>query len=722
MLNYFLIWSWMVVSPYQSVTLSAPAETPLGTPIVIKWDKVIGQSDFITIVPKGTAEGTYESYEYAKKNSWEINAPDQEGDYEIRYLSGESGYPTLARKALKVTPVSSSLEAPASVVAGSAIEVRWEGPNGQGDFITIVEPNRPEGEYGHYVYTKKGNPISIPAPDVPGEYELRYATGKTYRTLARARVKVGGASASLEAPAVAVAGSKIEIAWTGPDNAGDFLTIVKKGAPEKTYNDYVYTKKGSPIEMTAPEESGDYEIRYLTGGSEITLTSIPLQVGGSEATVSIADKVTAGSEVAVTWTGPDNSGDYLTIVPEGAPQGTYEKYVYTKAGSPATMMAPETPGRFEVRYLSARKGFILAKMAFEVTAVTASLKAPKEAVAGTVIDIGWEGPGNRYDYISIAPPNSPNDDWSRYQYIHDYNPLAFTLPIEPGDYELRYATGQTSTILARFKIKVTPAALEPGSLRVVWDSQDRMNLGSDVGLELILDASGSMLQRLEGKRRIEIAKAVLTDLVTQKVPAGTPVAIRVFGHKEADSCRTDLEMPLSELDPAKAASLIGKIQAMNLAKTPIADSLAQVANDLAGVKGMRLVVLITDGEETCGGDPAEAIRRLKEQGIDVRVNIVGFAIDDQSLKQSFKLWAELGDGDYFDASGAEQLSQSLASALQIPFDIFNGQGQKVAEGLVGGPAVAIPAGTYEIRTRETNPRTLKAVEVSPKQEQTATLR
>lgn len=82
----------------------------------------------------------------------------------------------------------------------------------------------------------------------------------------------------------------------------------------------------------------------------------------------------------------------------------------------------------------------------------------------------------------------------------------------------------------------------------------------------------------------------------------------------SDACRTDLEMPLGPLNAASATSLVGGIQAMNLAKTPIAASLEQVANDLAGVKGQRVFVLITEGEETCCGDPAENILQLQEAG------------------------------------------------------------------------------------------------------------
>ena len=79
---------------------------------------------------------------------------------------------------------------------------------------------------------------------------------------------------------------------------------------------------------------------------------------------------------------------------------------------------------------------------------------------------------------------------------------------------------------------------------------------------------------------------MLAEPVNEHIPPGTPVALRVFGHKEPNSCRTDLEMALAPLDPAKASQKIQGVNAMNLAKTPIADSLAKV--EVPGEKHVEL--------------------------------------------------------------------------------------------------------------------------------------
>jgi hypothetical protein len=142
--------------------------------------------------------------------------------------------------------------------------------------------------------------------------------------------------------------------------------------------------------------------------------------------------------------------------------------------------------------------------------------------------------------------------------------------------------------------------------------------------------------------------------------------------------------------------VIAGLEAKNLARTPIAESLRLATGDLAGAQGQKIVVLLTDGEETCGGDPAREIQALAAQGLDVRVNIVGFAVEDEVLEDTFREWARLGSGQYFDAVGAEELGQAVEQALRPGFRVLDADGVVAATGVVDGEAVDVPAGAYKV--------------------------
>lgn len=289
------------------------------------------------------------------------------------------------------------------------------------------------------------------------------------------------------------------------------------------------------------------------------------------------------------------------------------------------------------------------------------------------------------------------------------NPVILNLPNEDGDFELRYHTARTGQILARRPLTIQPA----GRLSVFFEGETHSSGGEIGAVELILDASGSMLQRQQGTRRIDIAKAVLTEIVEDYLDESTHFALRVFGHREADSCRTDLEIPLSPLNRGYATSRIGAINAMNLAKMPIADSLALVPKDLAAASGPKTVILVTDGEETCEGDPAGVISNLRQQGLQIQLSIVGFAIDDADLISEFESWSQLGGGSYFNASSAEELMQSLRRVISGPYQVFDSTGDLVASGIIGGKPLVLPAGQYRLERPGFPPLIIDNVDVRP---------
>ncbi len=99
--------------------------------------------------------------------------------------------------------------------------------------------------------------------------------------------------------------------------------------------------------------------------------------------------------------------------------------------------------------------------------------------------------------------------------------------------------------------------------------------------------------------------------------------------------------------------------------TPIAKALSDTRKEFEAfdADGKNVVYLITDGEETCGGDPAAEIAKLREANVDTIVNIIGFNFDvkgNEEMKQA----AVAGGGEYISANSADEFEQAWEKEAQ----------------------------------------------------------
>jgi hypothetical protein len=174
----------------------------------------------------------------------------------------------------------------------------------------------------------------------------------------------------------------------------------------------------------------------------------------------------------------------------------------------------------------------------------------------------------------------------------------------------------------------------------------------------IFDSSASMTNPISDvESKMEAAKKVLSEVVGD-LPANINVGLEVYSHRKVDSC-DDIEIvvPVGKLDVDEIRQKIHSLRA--LGNTPIAAALEKGASELQSLKGKKIIVLISDGEETCDGDPIETADRIrKTMGIDVVIHVTGFDVDNRA-KQQLSGIAQAGGGNYYEAKNARQLKQSL---------------------------------------------------------------
>ena len=316
--------------------------------------------------------------------------------------------------------------------------------------------------------------------------------------------------------------------------------------------------------------------------------------------------------------------------------------------------------------------------------------------------------------VHVGASNDPEETRNLMRAWSDANNGVYSYPTTHAEMERSFE--RMSTRLRRpatytLVADATAVNRDPASLSVTTPLSQPAALAPGVGIEIILDTSGSMRKGIDGKRRIEVAKASMRGLLSETLEEGVPVAIRIFGGTgKRAGCRTRLALPLAPLDHATALRVVKKLQAPKKAATPIAKALAQVPADLAEVEGSRIVVLITDGAESCDGDPEAAIAALRESGFDVNLNIVGFALDDEDLKAQMATWAEAGGGSYLDAASASELAAAITTAVSAPFRVFApGSDEAVVSGSVGGDAVDLDPGRYRVEVLSDPPYVFEEV-------------
>lgn len=178
----------------------------------------------------------------------------------------------------------------------------------------------------------------------------------------------------------------------------------------------------------------------------------------------------------------------------------------------------------------------------------------------------------------------------------------------------------------------------------------------------IVDASGSMKEKVEGKSRMDAAKEVLIRTL-EKMPEDANLGLMVYGHRKAKDC-SDIELvsPIGGDDANKLAMTIATLNAKG--ETPIAESIKEASKSFSAFERQKnKVILVTDGLEECQGDPCAAAKEVAASGLEVAVDVVGFTLGSEEAK-AVQCITEATGGKYYDAPDATTLTAALEEAAE----------------------------------------------------------
>lgn len=230
--------------------------------------------------------------------------------------------------------------------------------------------------------------------------------------------------------------------------------------------------------------------------------------------------------------------------------------------------------------------------------------------------------------------------------------------------------------------------------------------GGPIAVEFILDASGSMGAQSGNRPKMQIAMEAFEAAIGELEGANILAALRAYGfdtslaHTEAESC-PNTEVIAGFVDGDGIAVLGTAARGLTpYGYTPIAASLRAAADDLIEAEAReRLIVLISDGEETCGGDPVAVAGELAGLGVNLSTYVVGFDLDAAQAEQ-MRAIAEAGGGRYLDAPDGEALASAMREAVGMTVRRSERRLERCSNPIAGGltpeDAVLIEPGIYTV--------------------------
>ncbi|WP_345224471.1 vWA domain-containing protein [Hymenobacter koreensis] len=177
----------------------------------------------------------------------------------------------------------------------------------------------------------------------------------------------------------------------------------------------------------------------------------------------------------------------------------------------------------------------------------------------------------------------------------------------------------------------------------------------------LLDASGSMNAPWEGQPRWNVAKNLLAKMVDSlNAYPNLELGLRAYGHQHPNTennCEdSKLEVAFARKNAAAIKQKLGTLKPQG--NTPITYSLLQSAGDFPADKTARnVLILITDGLESCKGDPCATAVALQRKHVFLKPFVIGIGAEREFGKQLECL------GQYYNAADVKTFRTILNDVI-----------------------------------------------------------
>ena len=181
---------------------------------------------------------------------------------------------------------------------------------------------------------------------------------------------------------------------------------------------------------------------------------------------------------------------------------------------------------------------------------------------------------------------------------------------------------------------------------------------------IVFDASGSMIHEAgaEGSQ-IDIARSAAHKILPAAA-RNRHMGLMTFGPGTSDQCSNiSLKVPVQS---NAAVPILAELDSITTdGGTPLSAAVEQAAEILDYKNRRAVIVVITDGDETCGRDPCEVAKNLHEKSSKLTVHVIGFKSNNgPELKSS--CFADATNGMFVPSRNLEELTGALRETLVCP--------------------------------------------------------
>jgi Ca-activated chloride channel family protein len=205
-----------------------------------------------------------------------------------------------------------------------------------------------------------------------------------------------------------------------------------------------------------------------------------------------------------------------------------------------------------------------------------------------------------------------------------------------------------------------------------------------------------------------VAKNTLEE-VSYWFPEDLDLALRAYGSMSPsdrnDCTDSTLLVPFGDDNREPIRRAIAGLRPTG--QTPIAYALNQAGRDFSSLWDDRALVLVTDGIESCGGDPVRAARELREQGITV--HLIGFGLGNAADEDTASLQAvaNASGGRYVTAGSAAELQEALVQTVATSYSVYKGNIEVASGSLASNKPLYLPEGDYRVELHGSSPQSVE---------------